>query len=151
MPYQLKEGKDPLKIAEQEYASGTKLKLTKFTSCIGVVAKHGPVLTGVHLVMMGNGGRESIPFSPTDVSRVMTALCPNPTAAADRITVFGFIDDWRSGANGEEVKIATLKLTGELKLKVAHGGVDHYYEVKEDDGTYSAEIIDGKIGITKEF
>jgi len=65
-------------IAEQEYESGTKLKFTNFTSCIGVVAKHGPILTAVHLVMMGNGGRESIPFSPTDVSRVMTVLCPNP-------------------------------------------------------------------------
>ena len=76
--YQLKEGKDPLMIAEQEYESGTKLKFTNFTSCIGVVAKLGPILTAVHLVMMGNGGRESIPFSPTDVSRVMTVLCPNP-------------------------------------------------------------------------
>jgi len=151
--YQLKEGKDPLMIAEQEYESGTKLKFTNFTSCIGVVAKHGPVLTGVPLVMLGsNGGRDYVPFSPTDVSRVMTVLCQNPTAAADRITLFGFIDAWRNGDNGEELKIVTLKLTGELKLKVGNGGVDYYYEVKEDrNATYSAKIVNGEIKITKKI
>jgi hypothetical protein len=114
MPYQLKEGKDPLKIAEQEYSSGPKLKFTNFTSCIAVIAKKGEMLTGVHLVAIGNGGV----FMPTDVNRVHNLL-PTP---ADKITVFGFIDDWRSGLNGEQIKIATLKLTGELKLTSRTGG-----------------------------
>ena len=153
MPYTITETTNPLKIEERECASGPEIKFTKFTSCIGVVAKHGPVLTGVPLVMLGsNGGRDYVPFSPTDVSRVMTVLRQNPTAAADRITLFGFIDAWRNGDNGEELKIVTLKLTGELKLKVGNGGVDYYYEVKEDrNATYSAKIVNGEIKITKKI
>jgi hypothetical protein len=142
MAYSLTETKNALSIAEQQYATATKIKFTPFTSCIGVIAKKGDKLTGVHLVAIGDGGV----FMPTDVNRVHNLL-PTP---ADRITVFGFIDDWRSGLNGEEIKIATLKLTGELKLNVAHGEVEHYYEVKEDDGTYSAEIVGDGIKLTKE-
>ena len=142
MVYALNEG-DPLKIAEQEYASGSKLKFTAFTSCIGVIAKKGEMLTGIHLVAIGDGGV----FMPTDVNRVHKLL-PTP---ADRITVFGFINDWRNGRNGEELKIATLKLTGELKLNVAHGGVEHYYELQEGDATYSAEIVGGEIKLAKGF
>ena len=52
MPYELFPANDELKIAEQEYASGPKIKFTAFTSCIGVIAKEGATLTGVHLVMV---------------------------------------------------------------------------------------------------
>jgi hypothetical protein len=127
MPYQLKEGKDPLNIAEQEYASGKKLKFTKFTSCIGVVAKKGPTLTAVHLVMVAKD--ESV-FDPNDAVKVLELLPPAP----DAVAIVGCIDLWEYRPNG--VLPAFQKLTGKFQT------LKKYQRYAFDTGTPSASIND---------
>ena len=66
---------------------------------------------------------------------------------ADKITVFGWIDDWRNSPN-ETVKTAFLELTGKLKDKVGKG-VELYHQSMRKDGTYGAKIGNaGEIKIT---
>jgi len=143
MPYELFPANDELKIAEQEYASGPKIKFTAFTSCIGVIAKEGATLTGVHLVMVDRKDKYFGEDKKNDVPLVITKL----PKLADKITVFGWIDDWRNSPN-ETVKTAFLELTGKLKDKVGKG-VELYHQSMRKDGTYGAEIGNaGEIKIT---
>jgi hypothetical protein len=82
MPYTITQATDPLNIKEQEYASGPKIMFTKFTSCIGVIAKKGATLTAVHLVIIA---KDESTFDANDVPAVLKLLGPAP----DAVTIFG--------------------------------------------------------------
>ncbi|MBV8173758.1 MAG: hypothetical protein JO151_04230 [Verrucomicrobia bacterium] len=139
MPYELIKGTDPLKIQEQEYASGPKIMFTAFTSCVGVIAKEGGTLTGVHLVMVDKND-EYFGADARDVPLVISKL----PKSADKITIFGWLEDWRSSPN-QTVKKAFAQLTGTLKEK----NVGLYHQSMREDGTYGAEIGNaGEIKIT---
>jgi hypothetical protein len=131
VPYTLIEGTDARDIKEYEYASAKKeILFTAFTSCIGVIAKKGDILTGVHLVAVSNE-KEAKAFAPNDVEQVLNVLA----LPADKVTVFGCIDVWRDPRNGTLSK-AFEKLTGTLKTKA----LELYHQSLKDIGTYGAEI-----------
>ena len=52
MAYSFNMAKDPLNVAEQQYATAEEIRFTMFTSCIGLIARNNAVVTGVHLVML---------------------------------------------------------------------------------------------------
>jgi hypothetical protein len=54
MPYTFTPGGNPAAIAEQDYAAAASVTFTRFTSCIGLLARNGTKVTGVHLVMFSN-------------------------------------------------------------------------------------------------
>lgn len=138
--YVLSETNNPLDIAEREYASAPKkIQFTAFTSCIGVVARKGDKLTGVHLSQVDNNDK----YFGEDRNVVTSILnkLPNP---ADRVTIFGFVKSWRNSEN-THIKQAYGRLTGLLKERVGQG-LEVYHEAEVvDDGAYSAEIggLDG--------
>ena len=146
MAYKLSEAKDPLNIAEREYASRqNKIQFTAITSCIGVVAKKGAKLTGVHLSMLDDKDKYFGADPKNDVANVLKQL-PNP---ADQVTIFGWIEDWRNAKHSNDtVAAAYLDLTGQLKGRVGKG-LKLYHEGMRVDGTYSAEIDGDGILITK--
>ena len=135
MPYTISKTTNPLKINEQEYASGSEIKFTAFTSCIGVIAKKGTELTAVHLVIVAKDG--SI-FCANDVPAVVNLLPKTP----DAVTIFGCIDVWNNPANGKELHEAFQKLTAELKTS------KKYQQHEKDLGTYGAKIDGDDIKIT---
>ena len=135
MAYTLTETKNALSIAEQQYATATKLKFTPFTSCIGVIAKKDEKLTAVHLSIYAEDG--SI-FEANDVPKVVDCLPDKP----DAITLFGCLNVWQHPANGM-VQAAFEKLASQL-IPLAK-----YQQYPREDGTYGAEIDNaGEIKIT---
>ena len=134
MPYTISKTTNPLKINEQEYASGPEIKFTAFTSCIGVIAKKGTELTAIHLVIVAKDGST---FCANDVPEVVNLLPKTP----DAVTIFGCIDVWNNPANGKELNAAFQKLTGELKTAKKH------QQPEKELCTYGAKIDGNDIKI----
>ena len=139
--YTLSQTKDVLNIAEQQYASAKeKIQFTAFTSCIGVVAKNGGRLTGVHLVMIGKPPDDPLfGADATDVPRVIELVMP-----ADAVVVFGGIPFWRD-SESDVVKAAFQKLTAALSEKVGKSkfwerGIKLYQQYNKREGKYAATI-----------
>ena len=144
MPYTITETTNPLKIEERECASGPEIKFTKFTSCIGVIAKKGGTLTAVHLSVVDQYGTV---FSAEDVDTVFNLVLPKAPQKADAVTVFGCIEFWRSPSNGQALVGGLEKLTGKLKERVGED-IELYHQSRREDGTYGAKIGGSGIKIT---
>ncbi|MCF6282665.1 MAG: hypothetical protein L3J28_10760 [Candidatus Polarisedimenticolaceae bacterium] len=54
MPYNYTQAGNTMAIAEQQYGSDNEIRFTTFTSCIGLIAREGGDVTGVHLVMFAS-------------------------------------------------------------------------------------------------
>ena len=133
MAYTLSEATNRLSIKEQEYASAAEIKFTMFTSCIGVIAKKGDALTGVHLVMKAKD--DSI-FDSTTAVNVLALLPKSP----DAVTIFGCCSLWENPQNN--VMSGFQKLTGSLK------DVTKYQQYTFGEGEYGAQIDGSEIEIT---
>jgi len=134
MTYQFTQAADAMAIAEQGYATAAAIKFTGFTSCIGVIAKRGGLLTGAHLVLNAPDGTK---FNQNAATRLIYEVLGNQY---DKIWIIGCVDIWRTPANG--VLAAYEKLTSMIRsLEV----VQHYNFA---DGTYGAQIEDDDIDIT---
>ena len=92
MPYTLRPAADAMAIAEQEYATAQEIRFTAFTSCIGVIARQGPNLTAVHLVMRAD---DDSPFDTPAVLAVLARL----TAHYDSAWIIGCTDLWENPQN----------------------------------------------------
>ena len=78
-----------MKIKEQQFATAAEIMFTKFTSCIGVIAKKGDMLTGIHLVMIADD------FSEFDSTAAIAALKLLPERP-DYFYVIGHVNMWKS-------------------------------------------------------
>lgn len=90
--YPVTQTSDLTAIAECKYAVGTKLKFTKFTSCLGLFCKveNKEEVIGVHLVLIdGNDHR----FSTADIPAIKKILTDN-NAQLDTGWVVGCLDNW---------------------------------------------------------
>ena len=116
---------NPMRIAEQEYASATTIRFTPFTSCIGLVARKGTMLTAVHLVIMSN---TDTLFDDGAAKQVASIL-----GAYDEVVVLGLIDIWEDNVPAYRTLIKSLKSPT---------------FVPKNDGTYGAIVANGKISIT---
>jgi hypothetical protein len=146
MPYTIKETTNASKIEERECASDSEIKFSNFTSCIGVIARKGDKLTGVHLSVYDDQGN-IFGEDAQDVDRVLKLVLPKPPQKADAVTVFGCIDFWRN-SESDKVRAAFGKLTGTLKDKVGKD-VELYHQSNKKDGEYGAKI--GGTGIIITF
>ena len=120
-------------IKEREYATAAVIKFTKFTSCIGVIAKKGDEMTAVHLAMRATDGSD---FDTAAATAVLDLLPKDPDAAA----IFGCISMWENPDN--RVLAGFQKLTGTLET------LTKFQKYTFVDGEYGAKIEDGDIEIT---
>ena len=107
-------------IEEQAYASGiNQIRFKTFISCMGVVARKGDTLFGVHLVLYGEEG----PFDVVGAANVLSKL----PKVYDQSYLVGFVDDW---ASTDDVKPGYLKLIGGLQnLRLDRGFIPKKVEV----------------------
>jgi len=155
MTYNFIKAKNPNNIKEQQFATANEIKFSTFTSCVGVIAKKGDLLTGVHLVKFGvdvylqnaiNPPTEA--FSANTAAYITTVLLPqNP----DAIAIVGFIKEWESTndmISTADIRAGIQKLTGEckqLKKYQTHNTHGDYYS-----SVYGAKIVNGEIVIAFE-
>lgn len=86
MAYTLNPAQDVMAIAEQQFGSGEEIRFTPFTSCIGVIAREGNQVTGIHLVMLS---QDDTPFND-DAARLTLRTLSNYT----QVIVIGQIEMW---------------------------------------------------------
>jgi hypothetical protein len=91
MPYTFTQAGDVMAVAEQEYGSAGEIRFTTFTSCIGVIARNGNTVTGVHLVQVAADGTN---FDTTAADQVITLL-----GSYTQVVVLGAIDSWELNQN----------------------------------------------------
>jgi hypothetical protein len=92
MPYTLQPAANAMAIAEQQYATAEEIRFTAFTSCIGIIGRQGPNLTGVHLVMRAS---DDSPFDTPAVLAVLARL----TAHFETVWIIGCTDLWENPQN----------------------------------------------------
>jgi hypothetical protein len=86
MAYSLNPAQDVMAIAEQQFGSGEEIRFTSFTSCIGVIARKGNQVTGIHLVMLS---QDDTPFND-DAATLTIETLGNYT----QVVVIGQIEMW---------------------------------------------------------
>lgn len=118
MPYTLQPAQNVMKIEEQQFGSGQEIRFTKFTSCIGVIAREGNKVTGVHLVIIS---KDDTPFN-NDAAQ----LTINTLGKYTQVVVIGQIDFWK-GSVGE----AYDALIKGLKKPII---------ISTDDGIYGGRV-----------
>lgn len=113
-----------MSIAEQEYGTSGEIRFTTFTSCIGLIAKNGPIVTGIHLVLFDRSGN---PFNAVD--EVVMRL-----GGYQRVVVIGHTDDiWSQIPSYHD-------LIGRLHTPVI---------IQTDDGIYGGKVQGGVFQIYK--
>lgn len=125
--YDFTEAKNVMAIAEQEYGTAGEILFTAFTSCVGVMARTGSQITGVHLVLMGKG---DVPFDDDAADEVLKLI----GNAYEQVFVIGSVSLW------EKENQAFVKMLGKLKnpQKYSYG-----------DGTFGGKInAKGELEIT---
>lgn len=121
MAYTLTAAADIMNIAEQQYGMGNEIRFTVFTSCIGIIARHDDVLTGVHLVMFDSNDE---PFDDTGVEETIQIL-----GGYDQIVVIGQTGMWADNLPGPYGK-----LIGELNNPTI---------IDQDNGIYGGRVNGG--------
>lgn len=133
MGYTLTKGTDPMKIAEQQYATGSEIKFTAFTSCVGIIARKGSSLTGVHLVLKAKD--ESI-FDQAAATAVHAVL-PDKY---DEVMIIGCVNIWQNPSNNVQAAFE--------KLQAGISSLQKVQIYNFTDGTYGGAIEGGKIDVT---
>lgn len=134
MTYQFSQAANAMAIAEQEYATAATIQFTGFTSCIGVIAKKGPLLTGVHLVM---SSPSRTVFNQIAATRLMYEVLGNQY---DKVCIIGCVDLWRNPQNG--VVAAFQKLESMIR------SLELVQTFNFAAGTYGATVDGNDIEIT---
>ena len=131
MAYIINPASDPLSIPERQYATGSEVKFTTFTSCIGVLAMVGTTqLIGIHLSIYD--GPDIITVG--DLTQVINLVQQGST----QIKVIGQISAWEGS-----VKVVYDSLLAQLNLKSTD--VETY---PFQDGVYGGKVDNGEIEIT---
>ncbi len=154
MPYNFIKARNALAIDTQEYATAAEIRFTTFTSCIGVIARKGTMLTAVHLVQAGTSKYYPDPtakyaeyFSPNNASQVINVIVGKPF---DEIKIIGHVSSWNNVRN--QAHAGFQKLLAEAGIQEPRDGVslDEIPQLGSfGEGVYGAKIgTDGKIEIT---
>jgi hypothetical protein len=134
MPYLLQPGSSAA-LAEQEYATGQVIQFTGFDSCIGVVARTGQSLLGIHLVMFQQNGSVFSVADAIDIRNRVATSAPQ----AQEIVICGVFTAW-----SQNIGAAFQELIAQLQaLVVAPVRVDP----DQNAGHYTASVVNGQIGI----
>ncbi|MEW6734679.1 MAG: hypothetical protein AB1489_25365 [Acidobacteriota bacterium] len=97
MPYTLNQAANVMQIAECEWGVAQTIQFTRFTSCIGVLAKVTGVnsVIGIHLVLIDGQGNQ---FTAGDVATV-TQVLNAQNYDANTVLIIGQIAVWQESAN----------------------------------------------------
>lgn len=124
MAYNFAQAANRLAIAEQQYAGGADIRFTRFTSCIGLVARNNNNLTAVHLVMFSSDD------SQFDNNAAQAAV--NLLGAYQEVVVVGQTGMWNAQIPAYQHLIGLLH---------------NPHIVDRNDGVYGADIHNGTIRI----
>jgi hypothetical protein len=119
MPYTLNPAANPQQIGEQEYGTAGTIMFTQFTSCMGVIARNGNNVTGVHLVVVGQDGTV---FDNAAAQATIQVL-----GAYTEVVVIGLLDIW-AGVPGYPTLI---------------NGLNNPVLIEVDDGLYGGRVNAG--------
>ncbi len=125
MPYDFNKTDNTLQITEQRYGESNEIRFSNFDSCIGLIAKNGNTLTGVHLVM----------FSNDDSSF-------DNTAADDAINLLGDYE--------EVIIIGQANMWNDnLHAPYQHllAGLNNPQVIDMNNGSYGGRVIEGNFQI----
>ena len=122
MAYLYTQANDLAKISEQEYGTGEEIWFTYFDSCIGVIARKGDNVTGVHLVRLSKDAT----YFDNSAAQGCVDLLPD---AYDDVVVFGVNDEWEAD---EKVKAGYAHLLSLLTnpTKKQYGSAKYGFRVK---------------------
>lgn len=132
MPYVLAQAANNMAIAECEWGNAGTIQFTRFTSCVGVLAKVAGAdnVIGIHLVMVDANGNT---FGAADVplvTQVLTAQGYDNTTCM----IIGQIAYWTQSNNAAYTALVN-----------ALNNPDTF---QLDDGVYGATITEGAIELT---
>lgn len=148
MAYPIYEAERTDWIREQEIGKAPEIKFAKFTSCIGVVAKVGNVLFGLHLSQFGvnrlikdskKRTDSSTPFSPAIAKEVRLQFPQTP----DDVLIVGCVSSWADPCPQEYVDLYQI-YQGYLTLKGLFDKMQNPYDIGPD-GCWGARIQGDKI------
>jgi hypothetical protein len=134
MPYNFEPAANVLDIRERQHATAAQIQFSAFTSCIGVIAKNGPMLTAVHLVMVAPDGTR---FNRVTATRVIHEILPDQYEC---VKIIGCIAWWTNPAN--EVLSAFDTLRGQIR------SLELVQLYPFAAGTYGADAIGAEIELT---
>ncbi|TDF41456.1 hypothetical protein EYS14_00940 [Alteromonadaceae bacterium M269] len=123
MPYPLTQTSNGTSIAEQEYAYATEVRFTKFTSCLGIIAKQGSNLIGIHLVIVSNQETVFDNKAADDVAALLSGY--------ENITVIGKTGFWLDNL--------------EAPYKYLLSRLGNPPTINVEDGIYGGKLNEGKI------
>lgn len=130
--YPLQPAKDPLAIEECQYAIGTEVKFTKFTSCMGLFCKieNSNNVIGIHLVIIDGKHQK---FTEADIPAVQKILTDNH-AQLDTGWVVGCLDNWPA-----DIKNGFLQIFEDDMAQ---------RELAAGKGWYSAKVESGAVKVS---
>jgi hypothetical protein len=118
-------------IEEREWGTGQPIQFTKFTSCIGVLAKVAGQnqVIGIHLSILDENGNVFTAAVVPQITGVLAGQGYDNTTCQ----IFGMIDIWEN-----ELPAAYGALVAALNNPV---------QAQREDGTYQVAIVNGAIKI----
>jgi hypothetical protein len=90
-PIDIRQAVDVNAIEEQEYGSGTTVKLTSITSCVGFLARAGTQVYGLHLGMLDANGVNVSTINLNELVEAIQVIWP----ATDAVYQVGMADNWQ--------------------------------------------------------
>ena len=121
MSYNFTQAGDVMNIQEQQYGSAGEIRFSLFTSCIGLIARQGNNVTGVHLVI----------FSSDDT--------PFDNAAAD--AAIGLLGNYQQVVVIGQTGIWAHNLPGPYQHLIA--GLANPVVLDKNDGIYGGRVENG--------
>ncbi|PLY42111.1 hypothetical protein CSZ94_12080 [Janthinobacterium sp. ROICE36] len=118
MSYVFTHAANALSIAEQQYATAGTVRFSAFTSCIGLLARNGTNVTGVHLVMFSN---TDSPFDNAAAEAAIALL-----GAYQQVVVIGQTGMWDDNFHGPYQHLLA--------------GLAHPIVIDVNDGTYGGRV-----------
>jgi hypothetical protein len=141
MPYVFYPTKSTDWVRETEYGSASQLTFSRFESCVGLVARHGDKLTGVHLVVLDVA---SCATFDTQAAEQLPAILS--IDKADEFGMVGLWNEWEKDPN-DPIKQGFLTIEGKLaatKKTLTKGPCG-----KAAECSWTATIDGGKIKFEK--
>jgi hypothetical protein len=144
MSYYYYKAKDINYIREQEIGIAQKIKFSKMTTCIGVIAQVGKELWAAHLPFMGgprntpDGQAKPAAFITTYDVENLRSIFPDKL---DKVYIVGWLTVWANaheGKNGKNWNAAFQKLG--TVFTDSSGDVDFSCDSSERPGGWGAEI-----------
>jgi hypothetical protein len=120
MPYSFSQANNVLAIPERQYATSNEIRFAGFSSCIGLIAKTGNNLTGIHLAMMDDQDHW---FDAAAADIAITML-----GVYERVVVIGQVPIWED----------TATVSGAYARLVAN--LNNPRIISRDDGVYGARV-----------